>query len=240
MLDKIAEDLSNQILMQAMEKAAFAQAFIPAVGGALGNAGRVAANGLKSWGSKAKTWGVSRGAGMAPKQTQSMANAAPKPTPITDPAQMLGTGQFKPSSNQMAPMGNFGPNWTYGGMGGYANPNVSQKPASKMPRMGDRVKKGLIGGSLFAGGLEVGKQTEQSKQNKYNQQLSVTAGYDAFQSMMTKHASHLNEDILKEAANTLIDSMIQKQAAVETMAESKIIAESSEKALNNIGYSMFV
>lgn len=43
----------------------------------------------------------------------------------------------------------------------------------------------------------------------------------------------------KEAASYLIDSLIQKQAAIETMAEAKIIAEASEKAMQSIGYSMF-
>lgn len=55
-------------------------------------------------------------------------------------------------------------------------------------------------------------------------------------------ASHLmkNQDpAFKQAAEAYIDGLIQKQAALETMAESKLIAEASEKAVNSYGYSMF-
>jgi hypothetical protein len=43
----------------------------------------------------------------------------------------------------------------------------------------------------------------------------------------------------KQAAEAYMDGLIQKQAALETMAEARLIAEASETAVNSYGYSMF-
>lgn len=52
-------------------------------------------------------------------------------------------------------------------------------------------------------------------------------------------ATLFNHERNKQAADIYIDALLQKQAALETMAESRLIAEASEKALNRLGYSMF-
>lgn len=67
---------------------------------------------------------------------------------------------------------------------------------------------------------------------------AATAGGIALKKHLDKKKQPAQEDIINKAAELYVDALMQKQAAYEVIAESEIVAEAAEVALNKLGYSM--